>query len=65
MHLKLSLAKADFAVGLKIDADDFDQCMKAARSANYQGRFTLIFVSEGDEWTGLDVERKFIQAQVN
>jgi sugar phosphate isomerase/epimerase len=57
---ELCHAKTDFGPGLVIDADDYGRCIKAAQDAGYAGPFTLIFASEGDEWTGLAVERQFI-----
>jgi sugar phosphate isomerase/epimerase len=57
---ELCHAKADFGPGLVIDADDFGQCIQAALDADYAGPFTLIFASEGDEWAGLEAERRFI-----
>lgn len=60
---ELCHAKCDFGPGLVIDADDYGQCVKAAKRAGYTGPFTLIFASEGDEWAGLDAERAFILEQ--
>ncbi len=57
---QLCHAKVSFAPGLKIDAADYRQCLEASRAAGYQGPYTLIFADEGDEWAGLDAERKFI-----
>jgi sugar phosphate isomerase/epimerase len=53
-------AKASFGPGLAMDETDFGRCVKAAVEASYTGPYTLIFESEGDEWQGLDVERRFI-----
>ncbi len=60
---ELCHAKTDFGPGLVIDADDYRQCVKAARDAGYAGPFTLIFASEGDEWAGLAAERAFVLGQ--
>ena len=58
-----AMPKTDFGPGLVIDADDYRQCIKAARDAGYAGPFTLIFASDGDEWAGLAAERAFVLAQ--
>ena len=60
---ELCHAKTDFGPGLVIDADDYRQCIKAARDAGYAGPYTLIFASEGDEWAGLEAERAFVLGQ--
>jgi sugar phosphate isomerase/epimerase len=60
---ELCHAKTDFGPGLVIDAEDFRQCIQAAREAGYAGPFTLIFASEGDEWAGLAAERDFVLKQ--
>ena len=60
---ELCHAKTDFGPGLVIDAEDYRKCIKAAKDAGYQGPFTLIFASEGDEWAGLAAERAFVLAQ--
>ncbi len=60
---ELCHAKCDFGPGLVIDADDYGLCVKAAKEADYTGPFTLIFASEGDEWTGLEAERAFVLGQ--
>ncbi len=60
---ELCHAKCDFGPGLAIDADDYRQCIKAARDARYAGPFTLIFASDGDEWEGLAAERAFVLGQ--
>jgi Xylose isomerase-like TIM barrel len=60
---ELCHAKTDFGPGLAIDAEDFRQCIEAAKAAAYAGPFTLIFASEGDEWAGIAAERAFVLAQ--
>ena len=60
---ELCHAKTDFGLGLVIEADDYRQCVKAARDAGYSGPYTLIFASEGDEWAGLAAERAFVLGQ--
>ncbi len=57
----LSHAKAHFDQGLKMDANDFEQCLAAAQQAEYAGPLTLIFMDDLDEWQGLDLERRFIK----
>ncbi len=59
---ELCHAKTSFASGLKLDEADNAKWLTAARAANYKGPFTLIFADEGDEWQGLAIERKFIEA---
>ena len=59
---ELCHAKASFNAGHKIDGEDFGACLRSAHSAEYKGPLTLIFADEGDEWQGLDFERKFIQS---
>jgi sugar phosphate isomerase/epimerase len=54
-------AKASFAAGLHLDAHDFSQCLVAAQRGDYKGPMTLIFHDDGDEWSGLDLERQFIK----
>ncbi len=54
-------AKAEVGAGHKVNALDFEQCLTAAKNANYTGPMTLIFHDDGDEWLGLDAERVFIQ----
>ncbi len=56
-------AKASLAPGFALDEDDFGSCLASARAANYAGPLTLIFADEGDEWQGLETERRFIQRQ--
>ena len=57
---QLCHAKVSFEAGLKMDEADYSQCLIAAETAGYKGPYTLIFADEGDEWQGLDLERKFI-----
>ena len=57
---ELCHAKCSFGPGLVMDDVDYGRCMKAADEAGYAGPLTLIFDSPGDEWRGLDAERKFI-----
>jgi sugar phosphate isomerase/epimerase len=57
---ELCHAKVSFGAGLKMDEEDYRQCLEASRLAGYQGPFTLIFADEGDEWAGLAAERHFI-----
>jgi sugar phosphate isomerase/epimerase len=61
---ELCHAKARFTGVGQIDGVDFAACLEAAHAAHYKGPLTLIFDSEGDEWEGLETERRFIaQAQ--
>jgi sugar phosphate isomerase/epimerase len=57
---ELCHAKTSFAAGLKLDEFDNAKWLGAAKSATYQGPFTLIFADDGDEWKGLEIERDFI-----
>ena len=59
---ELCHAKTSFTAGLKLDEADNAKWLAAAWAANYKGPFTLIFADEGDEWQGLAIERKFIEA---
>jgi sugar phosphate isomerase/epimerase len=43
-----------------LEVHDFGHSIDAASRAGYAGPFTLIFDSEGDEWAGLEAERRFI-----
>ena len=54
-------AKARFGGSLDIDAEDFSNCLAAAIRGNYKGPMTLIFADKGDEWAGLEIERRFIR----
>jgi sugar phosphate isomerase/epimerase len=54
-------AKAGFSAGLMMDRVDFGRCLDAAERGKYQGPLTLIFMDEGDEWSGLAAERGFIE----
>ena len=58
---ELCHAKTSFTSGLKLDEADNAKWLAAAEAANYKGPYTLIFADEGDEWQGLDIERKFIE----
>jgi sugar phosphate isomerase/epimerase len=58
---ELCHAKTSFAAGLKLDRADNAKWLAAARAANYNGPYTLIFADDGDEWQGLAIEREFIE----
>jgi Xylose isomerase-like TIM barrel len=57
---ELCHAKTCFAAGLVLDKDDNAKWLSSAVSAAYNGPFTLIFADDGDEWEGLDLERRYI-----
>ncbi len=57
---ELCHAKTSFAAGQVLDEADNSRWLDAAKKAKYDGPYTLIFADEGDEWTGLDIEREFI-----
>ena len=57
---QLCHAKVSFGPGLKMDEADYRRCLEASRAAGYQGPYTLIFADDGDEWQGLEAERRFI-----
>jgi sugar phosphate isomerase/epimerase len=58
---ELCHAKAYFtAPSSALEVHDFGHSIDAASRAGYAGPFTLIFDSEGDEWAGLEAERRFI-----
>jgi sugar phosphate isomerase/epimerase len=59
---ELCHAKTSFAAGQVLDSDDNGRWLRAAQAASYRGPYTLIFADDGDEWLGLDIERKFIVA---
>ncbi len=59
---ELCHAKTSFAAGQVLDKVDNLRWLKAAQNANYRGPYTLIFADEGNEWTGLNIEREFIAA---
>jgi hypothetical protein len=61
---ELCHSKTEFGAGLQIDADDYRACIKAGQLAGYRGPHTLIFESEGDEWTALAMERDFVMAEL-
>jgi sugar phosphate isomerase/epimerase len=55
-------AKAHFGAPGVIDADDFGRCLAAATAAGYDGPYTLIYESAGDdEWGGVAIERDFVR----
>lgn len=58
---QLCHAKATFTTGLTMDRKDFSRCLDAAGRGRYQGPLTLIFMDDGDEWSGLAAERVFIE----
>jgi sugar phosphate isomerase/epimerase len=58
---ELCHAKTSFSAGLVLDEVDNAKWLAAAKAANYQGPYTLIFADDGDEWDGLKIERDFIQ----
>lgn len=53
-------AKASFGPNMQMDVVDFGLCLAAARQGHYSGPMTLIFMDDGDEWPGLDAERRYI-----
>lgn len=57
-------AKANFADG-QLDELDYGLCVQAAEEAGYKGPYTLIFDAEHPhEWTGLELEREFIETRI-
>jgi len=58
---ELCHAKCGFGPGLAMGDADYGQSLKAAAKAGYKGPLTLIFESPGDEWSGLDMEHKFVR----
>ena len=44
------------------DDDDCRRWLDAAIDAGYEGPFTLIYDAPGDEWSGLSLERAFIES---
>lgn len=61
---ELCHSKTEFGAGLVIDGDDYRACIRAGQLAGYKGPHTLIFESEGDEWTALAIERDFVVGQL-
>ncbi|PQV64077.1 Sugar phosphate isomerase/epimerase [Abditibacterium utsteinense] len=51
--------KAAFQNG-QIEREDFVQCLEITKAANFQGPYTLIYDSGGDEWQGLSAEREIV-----
>lgn len=43
------------------DAPEFEQCLKVATMANYNGPITLVYDGPGDEWEGIDRVRKLVE----
>jgi sugar phosphate isomerase/epimerase len=59
-------AKAWFPTDGAIDAEDFGQCLAAARRTGYSGPYTLIYEDKGaDEWTAVEIERDFVKNYFN
>lgn len=44
-----------------INMPDFDICIGSAQAANYVGPYTLIYDKGGDEWAGLERQRRAIR----
>jgi sugar phosphate isomerase/epimerase len=59
---ELSHTKAEFGAGTVLNADDYRRCLMAAQKAGYQGPHTLIFEGDGNEWSGVEIERDFVRA---
>ena len=54
-------AKAEFQREGQIDREDFTRCLSLACSADFQGPYSLIFSSAGDEWQGLNTTREVVE----
>ncbi len=52
--------KAAFTDG-QIEREDYLQCLEITKNANFQGPYTLIYDSGGDEWNGLSLEREIVE----
>jgi sugar phosphate isomerase/epimerase len=61
VRAELCHAKTSFAAGQVLDEVDNARWLKAAQNAKYKGPYTLIFADDGDEWSGLNIEREFIK----
>lgn len=54
--------KAYFPAPLKIDKEDYVQCLEIARSSGFAGPYTLIYDGPGeDEWKSLEIEREVVE----
>lgn len=54
-------AKAEFQLEGQIEREDFARCLSLVRSADFQGPYSLIFSSAGDEWQGLSKTREVVE----
>lgn len=57
-------AKADFYAEGQMDRADFTRCLELARDAQFDGPYSLIFSSPGDEWEGLAHTRAVVDEYV-
>ena len=54
-------AKCHFERVGEMDSDDFGRCLAAARTAGYDGPYTLIYEGpDADEWEAVEMERDFV-----
>jgi sugar phosphate isomerase/epimerase len=51
--------KAAFQNG-QIDREDYVKCLEITREVGFNGPYTLIYDSGGDEWAGLSTEREAV-----
>ncbi|HEX8466129.1 MAG TPA: TIM barrel protein [Abditibacterium sp.] len=58
-YAKSCHTKAAFSDG-EIDSEDYEKCLDITREAGFEGPYTLIYDSGGDEWAGLSVEREVV-----
>ena len=55
-------AKCFFSAAGTMDRDDFGKCLAAAQAAHYDGPYTLIYESPGDdEWAAVRLEEEFLR----
>ena len=54
--------KAYFPAPLKIDKEDYVQCLEILQSSGFAGPYTLIYDGPGeDEWKSLEIEREVVE----
>lgn len=58
-------AKVDFVDENTLDLTDGTRCLDILRDADFDGPFTLINGTPGDEWRGLEMEKEVVQPYLN
>ena len=57
-------AKANFSAEGVLEADDFNRCLDVAKTAGFNGPYTLIFEGPQPEWDGLQLIQDAIAARL-